>query len=54
MADVLSVLQIHEAFLSKMAAILFFSAQVMISGDNYCCYYFFKAFLVINNVSKDE
>ncbi len=39
---------------SKMAAILFFSAHVMISADNYYCYYFFKAFLVINNVSGDE
>ncbi len=39
---------------SKMAAILFFLNLVMISGYNYCRYYFLKAFVVIKNVSRDE
>ncbi len=48
------VLQIHGALNSKMAVILFTSAPVMISGDNYRHYYFFKVYLVINSVSGDE
>ncbi len=47
------VLQIRGVF-SKMAAILFVSAPVRFSGDNYRSSYFFKAFLVINNVSRVE
>ncbi len=45
------VLQIRRVF-SKMAPILFFSSPVMIFGDNYCHYYFFKEFPVINDVER--